>query len=498
VLVIALAACGPDAVEHAELEEVCGQPSPFRILELSPDEQPRGGYQPVVRVGERVFWVVGESEFVPSQHEHGYELPERTTVIATGPCGESPTVVAHDLPFVFENPEVWPGEALACDADTGDLFVLDAFAAREPRRIFSDVECGARWTEHGIVASAPQVDGTTELRLYPVPDDPWDPAPAPNVVLEELAAERFHEGAVVDGRHVAVFDDEILALSADQDLIRVGLPDGVRSMEQSGVARFEIGSDGRFLLWQDVTPTNEDPEWVTGQVFLTDRTTGATTAIADASVYGAHVDERATPPHLRVQLGKYWGDPTRIVMLGTLEVFDIPGHRWVYRPVGDGSRWHVEGYEADSFDTTQLLRSLESGEETVLFAGSGWTWPVDDGIQILEVSGWIDESLFDQGQLWHAAYDGGSPELLARRASTHLHELPDRRLVTALDIDSDYSGDLMLVDPETLEESLIDTDVFAFSTRYNETDAFDEGAIAYAVSDGERSGVWLTNIAPRP
>jgi hypothetical protein len=495
-LVVTLAACGPDRVEQAELADVCGQPSPFRVLELSPDEQPHGGYQAVARVGNRLFWVVGDSEFVPSQHEHGYELPEHTTVIATGPCGESPSVVAHDLFYVFENPDVWPGEALGCDYATGDVFVLDAFGAREPRRVFSDVGCGAEWTEYGIVASAPQDDGTTQLRLYPVPDDPWGSTPAPVVLMQAMRTERYHEGVVVDNRDVAVRDKEILALSANDELIRIGLPDGVQSTEQTGVTAFVLGSDGSRLLWQDITPTNDDPEWIAGEVFLTDRTTGVTKHLANGSVAGSSIEDGANPPHVRVRLGKYWGDPTRIVMLPSLESIDVPDHRWVVRPVGDGSRWLVEAYEHDPFDSTMALRSLATGEETTLFDGSGMWWTVDDGVRILEVSTWIDEMLFDQAQLWQATYDGAPPELLARRASTHLYELADGRLVTALDVDSDYNADLMLVDPQSLEERLIDTHVFAFSTRYNETGAFGD-AIAYAVSDGERSGVWLTALAPR-
>ena len=53
-----LGGCGPDDVVDAELEEVCGEPGPFRLLELDEDEA-HGGI--ASRIGERLYFVVGDA-----------------------------------------------------------------------------------------------------------------------------------------------------------------------------------------------------------------------------------------------------------------------------------------------------------------------------------------------------------------------------------------------------------------------------------------------------
>jgi hypothetical protein len=94
---------------------------------------------------------------------------------------------------------------------------------------------------------------------------------------------------------------------------------------------------------------------------------------------------------------------------------------------------------------------------------------------------------------------------LAHRATAFHDWLSDGRLLTPVGVDERWLGELAIVDPETLEERRIDTRVAALSgveladvpkgqpTRR----VVDDDTIVYAVSDGERTGVWLARPAGR-
>jgi hypothetical protein len=120
--------CGPEPVAQAELGEVCGAPSPFRVLALEPDEQLRTELP--LTVGDRVLYVVSKL----GVDEPGAAYPDiaGTTVWATGPCGEDPVQVASGVSRLFTREE-WPDVALGCDGATGDVVLLDPSGVREPR-----------------------------------------------------------------------------------------------------------------------------------------------------------------------------------------------------------------------------------------------------------------------------------------------------------------------------------------------------------------------------
>lgn len=491
---VALAACGPDEpLEPAELAEVCGEPSPFRVLELAEGEHALPNS--VVRVGDRILWLVGDADFEPSVHEHGYEAPQETVAWATGPCGESPVVVAHDFDSMFVHAETWPDHALACDHETGDVFVLDPDGVRPPNLVAPAAACGRTWTEHGIFNTAPREDGTTELVFQPLAADPWDPAPPTVRLVEALRPDRWHLAWSASHDTFAVRGDELFALEADGDLVTIDLIDGSTAIERTGVWAFEITDDARWLLWQDPPATTDDSYWSPSTLSLTDRESGVTTQMAEGTVNGSVVRSWREPDHLRLRLGEYFGDPSLVVLLPSLETYLIPEGRKVLGPIEGGARWLVAATQSGSLDTTLRLRDLDDESETPLFDGDGWIEERDDGLDVLEISMWIDEQPFDHGEMWYVPFDG-EPELRARRASMHRFDLGSDLLLTSLDIHGDWVGDLVVVDEETLEERLVDADVFAYSTGYNERGRFPDDAFAYVVDDGERSGIWLARLAP--
>ncbi len=495
-LALTLVACGPDEpLEPAELEEVCGEPSPFRVLELPAGEHALPGFS-VMRVDDRILWLVGDADFVPSTHEHGYQPPEHTTLWSTGPCGQSPVVVAEDLDALFVNAETWPDHVLACDTATGDVLVLDPEGVRSPHVVASNVACGTTWTEHGIFATtAARDDGTASLVFHPLAVDPWEPPPAPVVLVDSLRPDRYRLARSASHDTFAVRGDELFALQANGELVTIDLIDGDRELERTDVFAFDLSADARWLLWQDAPTSTDDPHWAPGNVSLTDRSTGTTTLLAQAELSSMGLQSEDSPSHLRLVLGKYFGDPTLVVLLPSLEMHVVPEGRWVNGPIEDGARWLVSATKPNTLDTTQLLYDIEDGSETLLFDGDGFFDYVDDGLELLEISMWIDEQAFDQGELWHVPFDG-TPELRAHRSSMHRFDLGDDRMITTLDIHGDWVGDLVVVDHDTLEERLVDSDVFAYSPRYNERDRFPDDAVAYVVDDGDRSGIWLARLAP--
>jgi hypothetical protein len=68
--------------------------------------------------------------------------------------------------------------------------------------------------------------------------------------------------------------------------------------------------------------------------------------------------------------------------------------------------------------------------------------------------------------------------------------MPDGRVLSVLDVNSEWRGDLVAVDPADLQERIIDRDVVMFSPEVEGDDT-----ILYGVSDDERTGVWLARLA---
>ena len=74
-------------------------------------------------------------------------------------------------------------------------------------------------------------------------------------------------------------------ITAEDELVRVELADGTISPVQTGVAAFVTDKEGRYVLWQDVSATDESLSYPEGKLFLRDRN-DSVPAIAERVGYG--------------------------------------------------------------------------------------------------------------------------------------------------------------------------------------------------------------------
>ena len=64
-------------------------------------------------------------------------------------------------------------------------------------------------------------------------------------------------------------------------------------------------------------------------------------------------------------------------------------------------------------------------------------------------------------------------------------------VVTTLELDEQWLGTFVIVDPSTLTELHIDDRVASISPALHDGEPFGPDILAYAVSDADRSGVWI-------
>jgi len=457
--------CGDDVVQPAALAEVCGTAEPHRVLELEADEFLVVGAPSITRLGDRVYYVVGTGML----GEYG-QVPQAATAYSTGPCGEDPTVIASDVWRVFEDPG-FPGLTLGCRGSaSGDLVELDTTGATAPRLLLAG-GCGMTFTDLGLLRLEPQISESVRLLFYPHPIAPWD---RPMVLFEGAAPETAGS--------FALSGDEVLTLTPESDLIRVSLLDGGVAFEQSAVRRFEISRDGRFLVWQNFQINGGDPEWPAGNVFVRDLVEGGDTLLAESGfAYGL-------PMMLSGDLIQVWLDQnqTRLVSLPSLTVHDIYSAQTVFSKLPDGR------YLASSGSQNSLL-DLPTGELTTVLDEPGFRKMGPDHIDL-----WKDHyPIADRASapLWRYYYDGSDPLQLAERVSSVFRETSGGRTVTTVDLDEQWLGTFVVVDPETLTELYIDDRVSSNSPALSDGGPFGPDTLAYAVSDGDRSGVWIVRPA---
>jgi hypothetical protein len=101
----------------------------------------------------------------------------------------------------------------------------------------------------------------------------------------------------------------------------------------------------------------------------------------------------------------------------------------------------------------------------------------------------------EEGELWLVT-DGDGPRLIAERATWHHWFMPDGRLLSGVDVNEKRIGELVVIDPDTLEEQRIDVAVFA--SHYSRPDpSSDDTTVIYGIAEGRRRGLWLVRLAPR-
>jgi len=477
--------CGaePSDVEYAE---VCGALGPFRVLELEPGERLNG--KPF-KVGERVVFVVGRGAAAESEQPAPSTVGK--TLWTTGLCGEAPRQVAQDVETAFAS-ALWPGVLLACDAAAGEVLAIDPTGASPSNAVFTGLSsCDLYWTAHGLVSVAVPTDdegeddeqpGLGTLMLHPYPADPFKSDVVEAVPLLEAMRIRSREGEQT-GQQLRVFPEFALAITAEDQLVRVQFADRAVSRVQTGVAAFVADDEGRYLLWQDATVTDDSLSYPAGKLFLRDRNDSTDVFLGQAAL-------GFNPNALR-----YIDRGIIYLGLAAIRVFSVPDMGFKDLPdVGriagliDDHRWLMAGQGMLS-----LVDLRGDTTTTTLYRGSGDIMRIlADGVDLLNVPPCCQRStLRAEGPLLFIPYEG-EVRRLAARASRWGHTFQDGRRAVMVDIASDWRGTLMLTDPETDEALRIDDGVFV--QFHAPMQVFGADVVVYSIPRGKRAGVWIARV----
>lgn len=484
-----LIACASEPVEYAELDEVCGGPSPFRVLELEADQMVRA--DETLRVQDRVLYVVRRID--KSDADAPYSLTAESAVWATGPCGEAPAQVAAGIESIFTL-DVWPDVVLGCEKATGDVVVLDPTGVEAPHVVFhgtpQEWRCGLNWTDYGLLTLAEHDEELAALMLHRYPADPRTETSVPEVLVDpvRIGPSRTRGGGLI-GNLLFSYPDEVLALTSDDVLVRVDLDDGAVTTLQTAVAGFSASRDGDHLLWQDAAITGGDAEYPEGKVLLRDRSVGTDVLLGETSLgFSGLPLWRIDRGLVELSLGEYANDPKRVFLLPDLNFVELPGDQILSFQLPDG-RWVI----VSLFSVYPEAIDLSRDERTRLFPREAKVVGHDDeAVYVLEVPCCFASDQRDDGPMWRVPVDGSAATKLADRATYHMERLDDGRLLGPVGVGAHWLAALVLVDPATRGELRVDDRVYFSSI--DESRVNDEGIVGYSVTDGERSGVYVARL----
>jgi hypothetical protein len=481
----AVTACGPDLLARAELDEVCGQRAPFRLLELDPHE-------PLARMGHAF---VGERRIVSLSywnHEapvFGARPSDRTALWSVGRCGESPRLLGEGADLrTMTFPEVWPEVLLACNGESGEVFTLDPEGARPSNLVFELPDCRGTPTPHGVLTVEAHDEEMGALVLQAWPDDPWAGEATRRVLLDPIRIRPAPSARTFPAyREVTAFTDhEALVVTAADELVSLSLPAGAPVVEATGVRQFELSPapDRRLIAWQDLEITNDDESLPEGAVYVRDRATGTSTYLADAALGGwpSGALRFAEFGVLGLILGE--SGQERLWSWPSMRSVDLPPGTWATARSPDG-RLLVSGF----FEGPYALFDMATASVQPLFEEDGSAFVRDDGIAVVSPGCCLGRDFRSPASLWFVSWDG-EREQLARRVTFFHTALPDDRVLTTVDVGEDWLGSMIVVEPQTLDEHVIDDHVL-----WGWPSLDDEGEVVYAVQDRDRTGVWLTRPA---
>ncbi|WP_434420990.1 hypothetical protein [Nannocystis pusilla] len=474
VPLLSLVSCGPKPgapdggsghSEDSEYAEVCGTPGPHRLLEFAPGERLRFkfGHE---RIDDRLYFITSTG---PLQYP---EPSETATVYSTGLCGEDRRRIADGIGLVFTREQL-PGVLLGCrDLLDGPLFVLDPAGIAPPRRL---APAGCRvgeWSTHGLVQVVESAGDLGRVLFYPYPADLDAESMAPVVLAEAIQTP-----------HYVLHDDELFALDPDDNLIRITVPDGEITVEQPAARGFKVSEDARYLVWEDLA-TADDAQGSPGDLVVRDRWTGVDTILA-AAPHSLSIGGFSSEEVELLQLDAFGGG--RLIDLPSFVTTEFPPHRRIWHRFSD-RQWLMEGEDGGWY-----LFDPIAGAEVFITADPGDVQRATAEFMYFERRA-EGAARTDPSELWRYPYDGGEPEQLAQRV-TAWDWLSDERIYTLVDIDAEGLGDLVVIDPETLEERRLDSRVRDLGWLAWFTSIVENDTIAYQVLDGDRSGVWIVRPA---
>jgi len=470
ILASGLVSCGSEQLQPAEFGEVCGVVGPVRLVALEPDQVVLGG---LYRFEERVFYSTARA-----QTEADVVTYSDTVLWSSGPCGESPRRVADDVINLFTD-DRWPGVLLGCRTDLRDIVSIDPSGEEPPHVVYADVDCFSRNTPQGLVSIDAEGDGPAALTLHPHPGDARSETSEPIGLLDLDVTPEY---PITAKSRVRARGDMVFVLTTDDMLLRIDLPSGAATVEQTEVREFDVSKDGRYLLWQRAERTDQDREFPEGLVLLRDRETGddvplTTTWLSPSDSPLAWVDLGLVP--LMLNYGTL-----RVYFLPTLSFFEVPDNVFPLEQLADG-RWLLQRWWSGPIYLADLR---EAGSATPFFDDGAIVGRQPDGLMLLEVP-----PNQVPAPLWFAPFDGSTPWRLADRVTPY-YRLTEGRVLTALNVGEDGLGDIIVADFNTREERMIDQNVVDTSV-WSNWDLGDD-IIRYVVVDGDRSGIWMVRLPP--
>lgn len=485
LLAAVVAGCG-DEPTYVEFAEVCGEAGPVRVLELSPGERLAA---PPWKFGERVVYTIERR----ADDEAGKPVPSSSasrTVWTAGLCGEAPRRIAEGVEFVFTSEPMGAGMLLACDGEAGELLVLDAEGVAAPHVLFTGLkDCLFGWTPHGMVSVASVEEGDElpalgTLRLHRLPGDPLfsNDTVGATPLLENMRL-RSPSGQSLGLSH-RIFPDFVLAMTDEDDLVRVDLADGAVTTVQTGVVAFRAGGlDGRYVIWQDRVPTDDNRLFPGGKLFLRDREDGSDAFLGEAAlVFSNRALSYIDRGLIFLRLAQ-----ARVFSMSDLSFVDLP-------PLGDFDTLIDERRVLMVGGWTFSVVDRVSGAAYTLYRSRGDTVRRrDGGLELLQVSLCCagGTTRREEGQLWFVSYEGEARRLV-ERASFWGRTLADGRRVDTVDIGGDWRSSLQLADPETGAVRRIDEGVFAMI--HVAPEVFGEDVVVYSIPGDERTGVWIARM----
>jgi hypothetical protein len=485
VPIFLLAACGPETKEPADLDRVCGHESPFRILEIDDDRELASVVQTSHEDGRRELRL-SFGELV----DHPFPFPDGPTYEywSVGTCGESPQRLSDDI-SLWTTLDHWPDEIFECDSETGLFEIVDPEIEGARNVVFDTQDCRFAETPWGVVEVVPSDEDLGTVVLLPYPEDPWTETSQPRTLLEDVRIRSAPPYGVNGDRLLFAYrDDAVYALSAAYDLVRFSLLDGSTTIEAANVREFELSYDEGWLIWQDVAEIGDDPKWPVGAIYLKDRDRGAVTRLADAPLAATVFSHNFAFIDLGVvllQLGYLYDQPERVYRTADFSFSDFP-----LGVVPDQGVTGDRVLVGDAFGHgNYAIVDPITGTGADIFDGYGEVNVRGDHLEILDGAHCcIREDERAEARLWTAELDG-TRELLAHRVTRDYQYLSDGRIVTMLDVNSKWRGDLVVIDSDDLGEHVVDEHTIVSSP------IVDDDTIVYGVADRDRTGVWLARLA---